>query len=176
MGLLGGILKSVLPVAASFIPGVGPIAGAALGAALSGSGNSAKAGKLDKQARNISLGNYNQTAPLRAKAIQLAMRDQPQREDLSSLYADPGNPYSKVVPRPSPGGLGQVGQAPTVPLGPPPPPGRARIGPDGLVRQPGPRGGVFGGRPRRRPVPLGGGGFDGGALPLDLRNEQEGVL
>lgn len=115
---LGGFLKSVLPVAASFIPGVGPIAGAAVGAAMSGIGNQNQAGKLNKQAQGIAMGNWKDTAPLRSKALQMALAPRPQREDLSALFADPGNPYSRVVPRPAPSAdLSRV--APSAPAAPP---------------------------------------------------------
>lgn len=130
MGIFGSILKAALPIAGSIIPGVGTMAGAALGSAvaggISGAENSAKAGKLSKQQNKIAMGNWNDAAPLRQRALQMALAPRAGREDTSALFADPGNPYSRQVPRPA---------APPPPVAPPPvagpTPTRAR--PPGLL-------------------------------------------
>lgn len=115
---LGKIAKAAAPVAASFIPGVGPIAGAAVGAALSGIGNQNQAGQLNKRALDMALERDRGLAPVRQRALGLALAPRGQREDLSGLFADPGNPYSRVVPRPAPSAdLSRVApaSAPTAP-------------------------------------------------------------
>jgi hypothetical protein len=56
LGKLGRILKKVAPIAVSFIPGVGPVAGAALGAgmgALSGGGLKGAQGVEGRQTATV---------------------------------------------------------------------------------------------------------------------------
>lgn len=102
MGFLGDVLKVAAPVAGFALGGpAGAMLGSAVAGGVSGAQKDAKANKMSQQAQNIAMGNWNQTAPLRSRALEMAMAPRAQREDTSALFADPGNPYSRVVSRPS---------------------------------------------------------------------------
>jgi hypothetical protein len=122
MGLnLGKLVKGAI----GLIPGVGGIASAALGV-VSGAKQQNAANKQNKAMLDMTLQRNKETAPLRSRALQMATQGfRPGREDLSSIFADSGNPYARVAPRP-------VAQPP-VPQGPPP-------GPATLPRPQGPFG------------------------------------
>ena len=107
MGLLGGLGKVLGTVGSigSFIPGPWqPFAkgAAVLGGALSGAESGGKADKLQQQRTAQANQRYAELAPFRSKLAALAKRPALQREDTSALFADPGNPYSRSIPRPSP--------------------------------------------------------------------------
>jgi hypothetical protein len=102
---LGSILGTALGGVGGFLVG-GP-AGAKLGATIGGgigsglsSGN--KADKLNKRQLQLADERYNAGAPFRSKLAQTAFAIPTQREDLSSIFTDPGNPYAKLAPRPIP--------------------------------------------------------------------------
>lgn len=125
MGLsLGKILKVAAPVAGFALGGpLGAGLGSAIAGGVSGAENSAKAGKLTKQQNAIAMGNWNDTAPLRSKALQMALAPRAEREDTSALFADPGNPYSRTVPRPA---AAAPPPAAPPPVAPPPPTNASR--------------------------------------------------
>lgn len=97
MGILGSILKG--------IPGVGTVVqGLELGAgvlgAIKGAKSGAKADKLNSRALQLADDRYAAGAPFRSKLAETAFNIPTQREDLSSIFADPGNPWSRTAPRP----------------------------------------------------------------------------
>lgn len=110
MGWLGNILGGV----AKSLPGIGQAVsiGSGVLGAISGAKKGAKADKQSQQALDMATGRNAELAPLRSKALQLALQGQPQRENLDAIFADPGNPYARVLPRNT--------ATPTAPLGLPP--------------------------------------------------------
>jgi hypothetical protein len=104
MGLFSGLGK-VLGVAGSIgglIPGLGAVSKLASigGGLLSGADRGGKADKLQSQRKGLADERYAAGAPFRSKLQALAARGPAQQRDLSSIFADPGNPYARVVPRP----------------------------------------------------------------------------
>lgn len=103
MGLLGTLGK--------IVKGVGNVAtGGALGAALdyglplvAGIAGAKKQGKAD-QLREAGLqrqtADYNARAPLRSKALTMALQGPGERPDLGSLYGAARNPYSSQSSQP----------------------------------------------------------------------------
>lgn len=101
MGWLGDLLGSAATIGGGLIGGpAGAAIGAGVGGAISGAGKGAQADKLNKQRLQMSTDRYNAGAPFRSKLAETAFAIPTQREDLSSLFADPGNPYARVAPRP----------------------------------------------------------------------------
>jgi hypothetical protein len=99
-----------------------------------------------------------ETAPLRQRALQMGAQGlQGSREDLSSIFADAGNPYARVAPRPVAPPMGPPQPVPARRLGP-------MVGPGWLQRN------KPGQRPSVIPSTGGGGGASGG------HTEQGGVL
>lgn len=97
MGLLGSLLKVAAPVAGFALGGpAGAAAGSAIGGAIAGSQDQAKAGKLTDQASALKMAEYNQLAPVRQKAIDLALAPNPQRLKLGAIFEDRGNPYNRA--------------------------------------------------------------------------------
>lgn len=134
MGLfsfLGDALGTIGSVG-SLIPGPWQVPAAAVTAgigALRGAGRAGKASRLNQQALDLAKRRYQELGPFRSQLASLAQRPlMTEREDLSALFADPGNPYARAIPR-----------SPTTPVAMPPPiqPGRPVIG---------------GGRPRGLPM------------------------
>jgi hypothetical protein len=113
MGLFGSLLGA--------IPGVGTALsiGSGLLGAISGGKAQSKANKLTKQQLDLALKRYAEGAPFRSKLAGLANNLPHQREDLSSLFADPGNPYSRAIPRPSLAAQVPTTATPIAPVGPP---------------------------------------------------------
>lgn len=138
MGLFGSLLGGV----ASFIPG-GGLVKSALGAlpgllgaagAIGGAKKQGQASKLQQQAIDMQMGEYNKNAPLRDKARQLALGGIPQRPHLGSLFSDAGNPYNKAGEGISAlynGGAPPLPQA--APMGPPPIAPQPMAPPQGLA-------------------------------------------
>ena len=131
MGLnLGGILKGAL----GLVPGIGTAVsvGSGILGAVTGAKKGSQANKQSQQALDMALGRHKELSPLRTRALDLSMRKQPQRENLDSLFADPGNPYARTISRPQQpmmleGMLGQRPAAPPVaqqPMAPPVPGGK----------------------------------------------------
>jgi hypothetical protein len=105
MSSLGKILGTVVGGAGGFLLGgpAGALTGASLGGGLAGgAGAQGKANKLTKQQLDLALQRYQEGAPFRSKLAALANNLPTQREDTSALFADPGNVYSRVIPRPAP--------------------------------------------------------------------------
>lgn len=99
MGFLGGLLKKV----GGALPGIGTAIsiGSGLVSAISGAKKGAKADKLQEQRVAQAQQRFNAGAPFRARLAELAKRPTAQRQDLSGMIADPGNPYSRAqAPRP----------------------------------------------------------------------------
>lgn len=110
-GSLGKLAKGALGIVGG---PVGGIIGAGLGL-LGGAKAESRGNKLSDRAFGIANQRYQQGAPMRARLNQLAMNLPREREDLSSLFADAGNPYSRAVPRPrSPLAAQEFPQVPTV--------------------------------------------------------------
>lgn len=129
MGLLGGlgkILKLAAPVAGFALGGpLGGMIGGAASSALSGAGKDASAEKRSKQALDMATGRNAELSPLRSKALSMALQQQPERENLDALFADPGNPYARTISRPAPrqmmpGLLGGRQPNTATPVAPPP--------------------------------------------------------
>lgn len=94
---IGGLLKGALGA----IPGAGPLISAGLGL-ISGSKQQNKANQQGQSALDIGTRRRTETAPLRSRALEMATQGlQTPREDLSSIFADAGNPYARVAPRPT---------------------------------------------------------------------------
>lgn len=136
MGLFDSIAKLALPIGGFLLGGPGgAAAGAAVSGAISGAKAEGKANKLSEEALRTSQRRDAELAPWHAKLSGLAGKAfQPEREDLSALFADPGNPYARVLQRPTMPNMPQSPNTivPSTPLG--------RL------------------RPRGGPVPLGGRG------------------
>lgn len=101
MGLLGGILD----FATDLIPGGGIAKKAAkLGVgvlgSIAGAKRGAKADRLSADQLGLARERWNAGLPFRQRLQQQAFSIPSQREDLSSIFADPGNPYARSVPRP----------------------------------------------------------------------------
>ena len=99
MGWLGNIIKGV----GGALPGIGTAVqiGSGILGAVTGAKKDSKANAQSKQALDMALQRRNETAPLRNRALQMATQGmQTPREDLSSIFRDPGNPYSRLAPRP----------------------------------------------------------------------------
>lgn len=117
MGILGSLLHA--------IPGVGTIAdvaGAGLGilGAFKGAKKGGQADDLARQQLALQQQRYNEGAPYRAKLPSLLAAIPTQREDLSSIFADPGNPYARLAPRPMaqlPAGPNPITPSPQASLG-----------------------------------------------------------
>jgi hypothetical protein len=98
MGLLDSILKIAAPVGGFLIGGP---AGAAAGAGIAGGiagGN--KADKASQQQMDLQRQRYEAGAPYRAKLPGLLAAIPTQRENLDSIFSDPGNVYSRQISRP----------------------------------------------------------------------------
>jgi hypothetical protein len=116
-GTIGNFFKKALPAAASFIPGIGPIAGGALGAIMNsiGGGDAAKGGlegfgtastlqallqqgKDSKRARELieqAVGQSNEAADIAREEFRL---DAPMRQGFRQgalNFADPTNPFAR---------------------------------------------------------------------------------
>ncbi len=121
MGLsLGGLFRGVTGIA-SVIPGPWqvPAQAASVGLGILSGGKAQKqSDALVKRALAMRNQEWERRAPLRDHTLNLATQPIPGREDLSSVYADPGNPYSRPVPRPT----GPTPfEMPAPPIGPLPP-------------------------------------------------------
>jgi len=120
MGLFGTLGKLV-GGAGGFLLG-GP-AGAAAGAGILGGigggiDSDKKAKKFNQQATALHAERWKAGAPFRSRLTELALNLPSEREDLSALFADPGNPYARVVPRgPAPPGGGSAPIVPSRPRG-----------------------------------------------------------
>lgn len=77
------------------------MAGSALSSGIGGAEAGAKADKLRQAQQDYANQRFAAGAPFRSKLAALALKGPAQREDLSALVADPGNPYARVAPRPS---------------------------------------------------------------------------
>lgn len=94
MGLLGSLLKVAAPVAGFALGGpAGAMLGSGVSGAIQGGEDEAKANKLSDQALRLQMQEYTANAPLRDKARTMALAGQPERKDLSQLFASPGNVY-----------------------------------------------------------------------------------
>ncbi len=101
MGWLGDLLGSAATIGGGLIGGpVGAAIGSGIGGAISGASKGAKADKLSQQQLQMANDRYNAGAPFRAGLTQQAFNIPTQREDLSSIFQDAGNPYSRTAPRP----------------------------------------------------------------------------
>jgi hypothetical protein len=129
MGWLGNLIKGALPAVGTAVLGpLGGVIGTGLSGALSGAESGAEASKLRKRAIAGAEGDYQARAPIRARAIQLALQGLPSRRDLSVLR-DPTNPFTRRFGEGQPAAVNQV--LPPVPgadgLGQVPPGGLARV-------------------------------------------------
>lgn len=99
MSFLGSALKSI----GGALPGIGTAIsiGSGILGAVSGSKKGSQADALRKQQLAYANQRVAAGAPFRSKLASLASRPQAQREDLSGLTADVGNPYARSAPRPS---------------------------------------------------------------------------
>ena len=118
MSFLSGLGK-VLGVGgsiASLIPGVGGLVGAGLGAlggAMQGSQKDASAEKLRQQNTDLAMARYKETAPARAKSLQLLMADQPTRPNLGAIFQGPmAGAYGRPRVDPFPAAAGGAGALP----------------------------------------------------------------
>lgn len=85
--------------------------------AINSAGQQAKGSNAVDRAAGIATADYNQTAPLRARAVQMLNQPLPQARDLSYLN-DPANPFARRPP-----------VAPVAPVAPVPPGGARPISP-----------------------------------------------
>lgn len=98
-----GFLDSLLPIAGGvggFLLGgpAGAAAGYGIGKGVAG-GNKAQqqADQLQQQAMNIALQRWKEGERYRSALADKAFNLQPQRENLTALYRDPGNPYDRTA-------------------------------------------------------------------------------
>ena len=101
MGLnIGGLLKGALGA----LPVVGQAVsiGSGILGAISGGKKDARADKRSGQALDMAMGRNAELEPLRNRALAMAMKGQPDRENLDSMFADPGNPYARTISRAAP--------------------------------------------------------------------------
>lgn len=165
MGLLGSILKLAAPVAGFALGGpLGGMIGGAASSALGGAESGAKASKLNKQQLAIAKERYDAGAPFRSKLAQQAFSLPTQREDLSSIFADVGNPYARPISR-----LAQ----PILQSAPTPPPPAAPTAKGGFSRLAGALGGAAVGAGKPLGGALGIGGLLGGGphLPGGIKGQ-----
>lgn len=102
MGWLGSILKAAAPVAGFALGGpLGAMAGSALSSGIAGAEKGKQADKYRQKQAAYADSRVAAGAPFRSKLAQLAMRPRAQREDLSGLVSDPGNPYARTASRPT---------------------------------------------------------------------------
>ena len=142
---LGKILKKGLGIAAtvgSVVPGPWqlPAAAVSTGLGMLESGKrQAKADKYRGKGLDLALGEYTRRAPIRNRALDLALRGLPSRPDLSSDFADPTNPFARSIgPLQSldPVGAPPVPRPPSFPSGPGGimgPEGGGVLGPGGIL-------------------------------------------
>jgi hypothetical protein len=102
-----GILSFLGDIAGA-IPGIGTAVkvGTGILGAVTGAKKGANADKLNAQQLALAKGRYDAGAPFRSKLAETAFGLPTQREDLFSIFADPGNPYARLAPRPGPVPLG----------------------------------------------------------------------
>lgn len=97
MGLFGDLLKLGLVGGGGLIGGpAGAAIGASVAGAVGGAEDKNKAAGLADQATRLKLHDYTQLAPVRQRAVDLAMAPNPTKLRLGGIFADAGNPYNRA--------------------------------------------------------------------------------
>jgi hypothetical protein len=101
MGFLDGLLKLAAPVAGFALGGpLGGMIGGAASSALGGAQAGAKADKASALQLALQKQRHDAGQPYRDKLPGLVAGLPTQRENLDSIFSDPGNPYARTISRP----------------------------------------------------------------------------
>lgn len=99
-----GIFGKILDIGTDLIPGAGAIKKVAkyalpVAGMIAGAKKGDQADQQSQQALDMALARNKELEPLKNRALALALRGQPDRENLDSMFADPGNPYARTISR-----------------------------------------------------------------------------